>query len=224
MTGLELRMAAYLYCGYALLLFATFIMALLRGFASRRLARASTLLRPQIRDTLVDYLAGNHDLTRLKGFVRTSWADTSETILSFQSTVGGSALDQLCELTLDLALAHEWCQQARSKDTTVRRTAFLRLAFICGFEPCRRVAGEMWRRRWKIRTLEVRLSASRGLLKTGEIQDVERVFEQAVSHSLMIRVLLTEDLRRCAIPLCEGLIPESSNPGRNPAFWRPSIS
>ena len=55
---------------------------------------------------------------------------------------------------------------------------------------------------------EVRLAASRGLLKTGEIRDVERVFEQAVSHSLMVRVLLTEDLRRHAIPLCEGPIPK----------------
>ena len=208
MTGVEFRVVAYLYCGYALLLFATFIMAVRRGFAARRLARASALLRPQMRDALVDYLAGNHDLTRLKDFVRISWTDTSETLLGFQSTVGGSALDQLCELTLDLTLAHEWCQQARSKNATARRTAFLRLAFICGFEPCRRVAGELLEEALEDPDPEVRLAASRGLLKTGDIRDVERVFEQAVSHSLMIRVLLTEDLRRYAIPLCEGLIPK----------------
>jgi HEAT repeat protein len=207
MTGIEFRVVAYLYCGYALLLFATFIMAVRRGFASRRRKRASALLRPQIREVLVDYLAGNHDLSRLKNFVRTSRTDTSETLLSFQSMVSGSALDQLCELTLDLTLAHEWCQQARLKDATVRRAAFLRLAFISGFEPCRRVAGELLEGALEDPDPEVRLSASRGLLKTGDIQDVERVFEQAISYNLMIRVLLTEDLRRYAIPLCEGLIP-----------------
>jgi hypothetical protein len=217
MTAAAFRVVAFLYAGYALLLVSTFVMAVRRGFVSRRYTRRSALLRPQIREAMVDYLAGNRDLARLKGFVRTSWADTSETLLGFQSTVGGSARDQLCELTLDLALAHEWCQQARSKNTTVRRTAFLRLAFICGFEPCRRVAGELLVEALEDADPEVRLSAARGLLQTGDVRDVERVFEQAISGSLMIRVLLTEDLRRHAIPLCEGLIPkivESGNRAR----------
>jgi hypothetical protein len=216
MTGLEFRVAAYLFCGYALLLVSTFLMAVRRGYASRRQSSRSAALRPQIRDALVDFLAGNKDLTRLKNFVRTSWADTSETLLSLQSTVGGSARDQLCELTLDLALAHEWCQQARSKDVAVRRAAFERLAFICGFEPCRRVAGELLESALEDADPEVRLAASRGLLTTGEIRDVERVYEQAISRNMMIRVLLTEELRRHAIPLCEGVISRIIESGDKP--------
>jgi HEAT repeat protein len=208
MTGIEFRVAAYLFCGYVLVLFATFLMALRRGYSWRRLARQSAAIRPQIREALVDCLAGNHDLTRLKGFVRTNEADVGETLMGFQGTVGGSALDRLCEITLDLALAHAWCRQTHSKDVTVRRAAFQRLAFICRFEPCRRVAGELLEEALEDPDPEVRLAASRGLLQTGEVKDVERVFEQAVSRSLLVRVLLTEDLRRYAIPLSEGVIPK----------------
>jgi hypothetical protein len=89
MTGIEFRVAAYLFCGYVLVLFATFLMALRRGYSWRRLGRQSAAIRPQIREALVDCLAGNHDLTRLKGFVRTNEADVGETLMGFQGTVGG---------------------------------------------------------------------------------------------------------------------------------------
>ena len=206
MTVLEFRVAAYLFGGYALLLFATFLMALRRGYARQRFARMSATLGPQVRESLIDCLAGNNDLTKLKGFLRLSRGDVADAVLSFQGTVGGSALDRLCELTLNLALAHEWCEEARSKDVMVRCRAFVRLAFICSFEPCRRVAGELLVQGLDDPDAEVRLAASRGLVNSGELGDIERVFEMAVARSLLVRVLLTEDLRRHANGLCEGIV------------------
>ena len=223
MTGIEFRVAAYLYCGYALLLVATFVMAVRRGYASRRLTRVSGLLRPQIRDALVDYLAGNHDLTRLKSFVRTSWADTSETLLGLQSTVGGSALDQLCELTLDLALAHEWCQQARSKDTTVRRSRlsapglYLRLRALPAGG--RRTSGGCARR-----------PRSRGAAG-GLARPVENRRNPRCGARLRTgRFAQPHDPRpanRGPAPARHPVVrgarsPKSSNPGISPAFWRRS--
>lgn len=38
---------------------------------------------------------------------------------------------------------------------------------------------------------------------------MEQVFEFAVSQNLLVRILLTDDLRRYALPLCEHAIPEA---------------
>ncbi len=55
---------------------------------------------------------------------------------------------------------------------------------------------------------EVRLPAARALVQSGTIDDLGQVFRLAVSQTLLIRILLAEDLRRHATELCEKVIPE----------------
>ena len=54
---------------------------------------------------------------------------------------------------------------------------------------------------------EVRLAAARALVQSGTIDDFGQVFRLAVSQSLLIRILLAEDLRRHATELCAGAVP-----------------
>jgi HEAT repeat protein len=47
------------------------------------------------------------------------------------------------------------------------------------------------------------------VIQVGTGEQIEAVFDLAVSESLLIRILLTEALRRHAVPLCEHAVPEA---------------
>jgi len=208
MIRIELSVAACLLGVYALFLIAMF--AVLWKRASGRLQRAvhARTHTPQIRDALVNYLSGSNDQTLIREFARTERGDLEDTLLEFHGTVGGSARDRLCGLALELTLVHDWCNEANSKDRLVRRKAYARLSFVCAYEPCRRVAGDLLLQALKDGDPEVRLSAARALVQSGTIDELGQVFRLAVSQSLLIRILLAEDLRRHATELCERAIPE----------------
>ena len=208
MIAIELRVAAYLLGCYALFLAAMLGVALMRGFAWRRRTAETAALVPKIREELVRYLSGSNDQTALREFLKTHRQDVADAILSFQATIGGSGRDRLCEMALSFGLVHDWCQDAHSKDVVARRTAYTRLAFVCGNEPCRRVAGDMLLLALKDRDREVSIAAASGAARSDEIAEVEQVLEMAVSQSLLVRIVVAESLRRHAAALCEKAVPE----------------
>jgi len=79
---------------------------------------------------------------------------------------------------------------------------------VCAYEPCRRVAGDLLLQALKDADPEVRLPAARALVQSGSIDELGHVFRLAVSQSLLIRILLAEDLRRHATELCAQAIPQ----------------
>ncbi|MGA2194175.1 MAG: HEAT repeat domain-containing protein [Bryobacteraceae bacterium] len=217
MTRIELSVAALLLGGYALFFGVLLGVLARRASRMRRQAATAEALVPEIRDALVDYLAGSNDQTRIREFVRTNRLDVGDAVLSFQGTVGGTARDRLCDLALELALVHDWGQDTRSKEPAVRRAAYARLAFVCVYEPCQRVVGDLVTRALEDADPEVRLPAARALVQSGNITEIGRVFELAASQNLLIRILLTEDLRRYAAELSANMAPgilKSGDPKR----------
>jgi len=209
MTRIELSVAALLLGGYALFLVAIFGAVWVRASKRQREAAEAESVAPQVREALVEYLAGSNLQTRIREFVASHRSAVADGILSFQGTVAGSARDRMCDLALDLNLVHEWCKDAQSRDPVARRTAYARLAFVCAYEPCRRVAGDLLAEALHDDDREVRLPAARALVQAGNIQEIGQVFQIAVSQSMLIRILLTEDLRRHAPELCESVVPEA---------------
>ncbi len=194
---------------YGLVLALILAGAVVRGLAWHRREHASAVAVPRIRDVLVDYISGSNDRSRIEEFARTNRADLERAILAFQGSLRGTPLDRLCHLALDVALVHEWIEGTRSRDVLRRRECFARLAFVSAYEPCRRVTGEILLHAISDPDAEVRLAAARALLHAGEPEEVEYVFAMAVSESRLLRVLLSEDLRRHAILLRERAIPEA---------------
>jgi hypothetical protein len=207
MTRVEFSVAAFLLGAYALFLTALFVVLWIRGSARRHHAVTTGDQTPQIRDALVDYLAGSNDQARISGFVRTHRREVTDAILDFHGTVGGSARDRLCDLALEFGLVHDWCEEAHSKNQFARRKAYVRLSFVCAYEPCRRVAGDLLLLALDDSDREVRLAAARALVQSGTVDELGQVFRLAVSQSQLIRVLLAEDLRRYAAELCQNAIP-----------------
>lgn len=207
MTRIEFSVAACLWGAYALFLMALFWVLWSRASRRRKRVVNQQSQLPQIRDALVDYLAGSNDRARLREFLGTNRDELSDAIIEFHSTVGGSARDRLCDLALEFALVHEWCQETQSKDRSLRRRAYTKLSFVCAYEPCRRLAGDLLSRALEDSDPEVRLAAARALVQSGTIQELSLVFQLAVSQSLLIRLLLAEDLRRHAAELCAEAVP-----------------
>ncbi len=202
---------------YALVLGVILAGTLLRGMSRRTKIDATNRVLPQVREALVDYLSGSNDRSRLDEFAQRHRAALEAALLAFQGSAGGSARDRLCALALDVGLVRQWTEGTRSRDVMRRRACFARLAFVSSFEPCRRISAEVLQQAIADPDAEVRLAAARGLLHTGDTSLVERVFHMAISESLLMRVLLTEDLRRHAVTLSQRAIPEvlrGVDPGR----------
>ena len=208
MIRIELSIAACLIGLYALFLIAMYVLFWWRGTRRRKRGLGTKSFTPQIRDALVDYLSGSNDQTKIREFAKFRRAEFVDSLLEFHGTVGGSARDRLCDLALELAMVHDWCHDASSRDRLTRRTAYTRLSFVCAYEPCRRVAGDLLFQALQDSDPEVRLPAARALVQSGTIEELGQVFRLAVSQSLLIRILLSEDLRRHATELCERSIPE----------------
>ncbi len=187
-----------------------------RAAAARARASASAAIRPELQDHLVEFVAGSPDDTRLRAAMAANPEDVEACILLFQGAVGGSARDRLCRLTLDLGLVHRWCEQSRSRDVLKRREAVSRLAFACVYEPCRRVAGELLLESLADPDEEVRLFACRGLALSGGGPELSRLFELAIGPNLLVRTVLTEDLRPHALALVAGPLREVLRSGKAP--------
>jgi HEAT repeat protein len=215
MTGPQIAMdaeRALFIAGLFLGAYALFLLALLALFLARAKARGrraadSAAVGPVLHNALVDFLSGANNETIFRGYAKTHREDLSNALLRFQPTVNGSARDRLCELALKLTLVNDWCDLLSSGDVVLRRTALSRLAFVAAYEPCRRVAGNVLPRALQDPDEEVRLLASRALLQAGDPEEIERVFELAISPNLLTRIVLTEDLRRHAIELCREAVP-----------------
>jgi hypothetical protein len=203
MIALELKVIAALLGGYAVWTFGMFAVALMRGIKRRKEARLSAELEPVIREELAAYVSGAGNLPKLKELCERSRRDVSDVLMSFQGTVAGGALALLCQSSIELGLIHDWCAEARAKHPIRRRRAFDRLAFMCAFEPCRRLAGDLLREALDDPDPEVRFYACRSLAQTGSMAQIGRLFEASLSQPLLTRILLTEVLRRFAVPLCE---------------------
>ena len=203
----EFSTFALILAGYALWVVGMYAVALVRSYSWRRRDGLSQTLQPQIREALIDYVAGSDDRSRIRQFIRESRRDVGDVLLGFRNTVGGASRDRLCELALEQALVHDWCQEAHSRDLVRRRMAFDRLAFVSFNEPCRRVAGDMIAQAVEDRDPEVSFSSALALLESGGPSDVERVFRIALTRDRLVRILLAEELRRHAVLLCQRAIP-----------------
>jgi HEAT repeat protein len=209
MTGALLGgVAALVGCSEAVVL-AGFDVALLRGLRRRRREQAMARIAPRIREVLVDFLAGADKMADLRRFLDEDAAALVEVLFSFRSAVGGGARERLCELALELGLVRDWCAETHSPNIARRRETFARLAFVCAFEPCRRLAGEILMVALEDPDDDVRISAARGLIQSGDTETLEAVFDMALSSNQLTRAILAEDLRRYASELSARAIPNA---------------
>src|SRR6185312_7194092 len=213
MIDAVLRTTIVLMATFAFVLISIFGAGVLRGKRRKKAAALSAERLPKIRSSLVDYLAGNDDLTPLRQFVKEARYDVLAAILSFQDSVGGSARDRLFGLTLHLELLHEWRDSIRSRNIAKRRAAFAGIAFPSAYEPCRRAVGDILVDALEDSDREVRLSCARSLAQFASAAEVILVFRMAARANLLARVLIAGRLRHHALDLSRIAIPDELQSG-----------
>jgi hypothetical protein len=205
-TRIEFWIFAILLSGYGLGLLGMFAAAMMRARKRSATNRQASQSEPLIREELIHYLAGNNDLSPFRRAMQGKRASLETVMLSLERTAGGSALERLCDLALQLGLVRDWCEETRSRDTAKRRAAFANIAFANIFEPCRRRIGDIPAAALEDRDPQVRLSAGRAMARSGE-EDAPRAFEWILTQALLARILTAPDLRAHAQSLSETAIP-----------------
>jgi len=209
MTLAILSIALILTGLYALLVLYLFLAALIaRSRAERRRMEAERVL-PEIVSGVVEFAAGNNDLTHLRRFARTHPEVLEECLLQHHAAMRGESRDRLSELALDLGLVHAWCEATRSSNAVRRRRALSRLAVVSAHEPSRRISGEIVHGALRDPDRECFLEAARALVKSEEMGAIVEVFGLAMALPQMVRAILAQDLRAWALPLCESAVPQT---------------
>jgi hypothetical protein len=179
-----------------------------RARQKRRCEQDAAML-PMVRDAVAAYLGGKHDLSQLRHFAASFATAVQETIFDFQARLGGGDRERLGVLAIDLGFIQAWCQDAQSRDTAVRRSAFSRLAALSSCESVRRLSDDLPERGLKDSDPKVRPEATRALFESDERRHVEIAFEAALSLSPSERLQLSPAIRRHAMQLCEEAIPKA---------------
>ena len=210
-----LRIVSALLGFYALWVAGMFGVSLARAAKSRTRKRREAEIEPQIRQLLIENIAGSDNVEQIRKLVGPDHAAAGRVLTEFEGKVAGAARDRLCEAAIGLGLVQGWVQDTRSRDPMERRRAFKGLAFVTSFEPCRRLSGEIPLLALDDADREVRVAAARAVLHSEVPEQFERVFAMAMENNLLSRIRLTEELRRRALALCEGAIPRELN-GKDP--------
>ncbi len=154
------------------------------------------------RQRILDHLLGGEE-TRSVGDVYGRCPEAVERcVVELLASIAGSELARLTDLAERIGLVARWERNAGRRRVESRRRAVANLG---------RLAGERGNGILQSALEDphgsVRVEAARALLRSGAIEDVERVFHLANEETLLVRAVLVEDLRSHASSLGEQAVP-----------------
>ena len=114
-----------------------------------------------------------------------------------------SAKDRIAQFALDCGFVNQWVKDSTSSDPEKRKQAISRLGLVPQVADSKMAIHAAL----KDKQPTIRAEAARAVLSTAEPHDVDQVFRSALCDSLLVRVLLTSDLKRHARLLVANTIP-----------------
>lgn len=184
----------------AVLLSGLLVVKLIRSARQRRILK----WLPVVRQRMIDHVAGEDHRDELKAMFRLYPSVVERSAIDLQATISGSELRRLSELIVDIGLKDRWRRQSGSLQTERRRRAVGYLGNLAGEH-----GNGSLRDALNDPVASIRLEAARGLLRSEEISDIERVFSFATDEPPLVRAVLVEDLRGHALQLSEQAIPRA---------------
>ena len=162
----------------------------------------SNRLQPIVHAKIARHVAGAEHTQWFRDWWRNCPEDIEAGVLECLGSVSGDRRQRLRELTEGIGLANYWRQKSHSRNAADRREALANLAVLGGeqAEPALVAA---------LNDVEesVRLEGARGLIRLGHLTAIGRVFEIACHETLLVQVVLVEDLRPYALELAANEIP-----------------
>jgi len=184
----------------ALLLLSSMAIKFFRKRRDLRWERA----RPLITTKACEYLSGSARLAELEAIRRRDPDSLERGIAELLLRVHGAARKRLSDLAARLGLVDLWIARYRSRFRGRRAEAIRLLALL----DCRAANGTL------VEALadeddEIKLEASRALVRGAGPREIKEVFRTAVRESLLVRAVLVEALRPHAALLCRIALPEA---------------
>ena len=119
-------------------------------------------------------------------------------------TTKGAARHRLSQLVSEIGLTAHWMRESGASSSDRRRAAVRRLGLVEGYTIPDRLSSMICDP-----DPAVRIAVYRALLKTGEDEDVDRVFAAVTGESLLIRALLNSELGKNATGLSLRVLPDA---------------
>lgn len=193
-------------CG--LTMFLCLLLALRRRASAASQRRERERVMPEIAGAVVTFATGSNDPSVIRQFAKTHNEALENCLLQYHATMSGDGRNRLAELALEIGLVHRWSDDAQSRSATRRQSGLAKLAMVATHEPSRRLSGDILHKALKDPSPLARLEAARTLIHSGDADDVVSIFHVAINTSLMVRIILADELRRHVLMLSETAIPE----------------
>jgi len=171
-------------------------------FVRHRWERHWERLRPMLLEKATACLAGNGSVQALSALQRRHPREVDRCMAELLHRVHGAAHTRLSALAAELGLVERWKEQYRSRRKGTRKDAISRLGSLES-----EAAIPTLLRALDDADDEIKLDASRALVRSSGEQEIAAVFQAALRGSLLIRAILTEALRPHALALCESALP-----------------
>jgi HEAT repeat protein len=176
------------------------VIKLVRHRGDRRWAR----WQPVILAHASAHLAGTDATTELRKIQKRHPREVERCVAELLLRVQGGARRSLSIVATELNLVERWQEQYRSISSSRRLEAVSRMGRLDG-----EAATPTLIRALADSEDEIKLEASRSLIRANAPKTLLAVFRAAVRESLLVRAVLAEALRPHAAWLCESAVPEA---------------
>ncbi len=167
----------------------------------RRRARRAQRIDPRIGEKLALYAVGADEFAELERLARRYPANFERCILEFVGSIRGGERARLCALADRLGVVKRWTRRARSIRPARRLAAITSLEEL-GVASAPKVIHAALADRDE----DVRIEASRALIRSGADDDIRESLAFATTQPPLVRAVLAEDLKQHVEVLCKGAI------------------
>ena len=160
-------------------------------------------LFPVIREKLAEYTLGQQRLSGLRHLHHSYPTEFESCLIDFLPTISGEGSKRLSQLACDLGLVTKWEKQARSKSVSRRQEAIMRLCQLTSSTVRMALVQALYDSE-----LDIRIEACRALIRLSQPEEINRIFNYAITQPPIVCSVLVEELRPHALMLASGAISE----------------
>lgn len=198
-----LSLAGSFLCIQFLVLAILLVVLFLRKAFGEIKARQVQITYPLIREKIADFAFGDDDCSELLSLQKKHPQDVEDCLLEFLDSMSGEGRERISELAQTLGLIDAWQRRYQSGNAKTREAAISRLGQLSELRIDAPLLAALNDAEEVIRT-----QACRALIRSEKPEHIETAFAFLMGQSLLVRSLLTEELKPFALLLAERIIPE----------------
>lgn len=192
---------SFLSIQFLLIAILTTVLVLRKAIGEAK-ARHSQKMHPLIREKIAIYAIGDDDDCELRQLQKEDPKNVEDCLVEFLHSMTGEGRERMSHLAITLGLVEVWNKRCKSHNLEIREESISRLGQLSEV-----VVSDLLLEALDDSEETIRVEACRALIRSAKPEYVERAFSFVTTQSLLVRSLLTEELRPYAFLLVERVIP-----------------